>query len=55
MENIDLSAYYDKISTIRAKILTKHREEPAEAAQKYIREDRSNINVAYNSSKNRSI
>jgi hypothetical protein len=28
MQGIDLSAYYDKISSIRAKILTKHREEP---------------------------
>lgn len=39
METINLSAYYDKISNIRAKILHKHREKPAEAVQKYLKDD----------------
>jgi hypothetical protein len=45
MENINLSAYYEKISSIRAKILTKHREQPSQVSQKYLKEDRSATNT----------
>lgn len=28
MDNVDLSSYYDKLSEIRAKVLSKNRERP---------------------------
>ena len=52
METINLSAYYNKISSIRAKILTKHREEPAELSQKYFKDDRTAPDILPNSHKN---
>lgn len=53
MESINLSAYYDKISSIRTKILSKHRDDPAEAVQKYFNDYPSTHDGVYNSYKNR--
>ena len=39
MENINLSAYYDKISDIRAKILSKHKDPSGGSKSKYEREE----------------
>ena len=39
MQNINLTSYYDKISSIRAKILTKHREPSVELAQKQFKQE----------------
>lgn len=45
MENINLAAYYDKISDIRAKILSKHKEPTAGSMTKYDRDDISKGNT----------